>query len=115
MPRLGYTSWEGTLLVSRNVISLVGNLTKSGDAGGGLQIGNGSANISITQNKIDGGNGNGITLGDPIKPNDQIPPFIYQVSIDNNEISGMGLSGIGVPRLLSNVSTENESFQLHQI
>ncbi len=96
------------ILVSRNTISLVGTITKSVDAGGGLQIGNGSTNISIVHNKIEGGNGNGITIGDPIKPGVN-SSFIYQISINNNEISDMGLSGIGLPRLLPNGQVENDS------
>ena len=96
------------ILVSSNSISLLGAITKSDDAGGGIHIANGSANISIVQNKIKGGNGNGITIGDPKKPGVDTP-FIYQVTINNNEISDMGLSGIGLPRLLPNDQVKNDS------
>lgn len=86
------------ITVARNAIS--SQFLTTWGVGGGIQIGNGSKDISILQNKIVGGSGNGITLGDPLSNPDVQARFIYRVRIENNEISGMGLSGIGVPRLL---------------
>ncbi len=93
-------------------------------AQGGIQIGGGSEGVKIIRNRIIGGNGNGITLGhvpvqnpdgtigishDRIKSyleitnedynflRDKMIAFVYEVSIEDNMIVNMGLSGIGVP------------------
>jgi len=93
-------------------------------AQGGIQIGGGSERVKIIRNKIIGGNGNGITLGHVPVQNpdgtigvsgerfksyrettneeynflrDQMIPFVYEVSIEENMIVNMGLSGIGMP------------------
>lgn len=93
-------------------------------ARGGIQIGGGSEKVKIIRNRIIGGNGNGITLGHVPKQNadgtigirnermtyyptatdekfnflrDNMIPFVYDVSIEDNMILNMGLSGIGVP------------------
>lgn len=90
----------------------------------GIQIGGGSEGVEIIRNTIIGGNGNGVTLGHvPVqKPDgtvgiskermkyyleitneeynflsDTLVPFVYDVSIEDNMIKNMGLSGIGVP------------------
>ncbi len=90
-------------------------------ASGGIQIGGGSEAIRIIGNRILGGSWNGITLGD--FPNDllerfpqyrnypaynrldapaieilagQFKSFLYDISIQDNHIQGMGLNGIGV-------------------
>jgi len=90
----------------------------------GIQIGGGSERVKIVGNRIVGGNGNGITLGHvPVKSpdgttgisnerikfylkttneeynflRDKMIPFVYEVSIEDNMIVNMGLSGIGVP------------------
>jgi len=49
-------------LVERNTIIALG-VRRSITAAGGLQIGGGSEHVSIRRNLIQGGNGNGITLG----------------------------------------------------
>jgi Right handed beta helix region len=64
---------------------------------GGIHVGNGSENIKVLNNIIEYGSGNGITLGDRFSEGKN--PFIYDVLIDNNSISNMGLTGIGLPRL----------------
>jgi hypothetical protein len=93
-------------------------------AQGGIQIGGGSEGVKIIRNRIIGGNGNGITLGHVPEQNadgsigirnermtyyptatdvefnflrDNMIPFVYDVSIEDNMILNMGLSGIGVP------------------
>ena len=93
-------------------------------AQGGIQIGGGSEKVKIIRNRIIGGNGNGITLGHVPEQNadgsigirneqmtyyptatdeefnflrDNMIPFVYDVSIEDNMILNMGLSGIGVP------------------
>ena len=71
---------------------------------GGIQIGGTSEKISIWQNEIIGGKGNGITLGH-VHENEQQYTFsvkettysyspIYGISIEENVILQMGLSGI---------------------
>jgi hypothetical protein len=115
------------IMAARNIISvaptiiLIRALSTRG-MGDGIQIGNGSENITILGNKIDKVYGNGITLGDQPRhpdPDQPIPEgqasFIYRVQIDSNEISRTGLCGIGVPRLLSSDSTNGEPFQLTQM
>ncbi|MBV6425972.1 MAG: hypothetical protein KIPDCIKN_00463 [Haliscomenobacter sp.] len=72
---------------------------------GGIQIGCTSEGVAIMDNEIIGGRGHGIVLGDvdvwtlPPPPGDDVYPsppcFIYDISIWNNHISDMGLSGIG--------------------
>ena len=93
-------------------------------AKGGIQIGGGSEMVRITSNRITGGYGNGITLGDlPVEGGlgadfkgrlyvDQLDAthqqyleqnflgFLYEIAIENNYIAGMGLSGIGVAAFL---------------
>lgn len=88
---------------------------------GGIQIGGGSEAIKIIGNRILGGSWNGITLGD--FPEDllerypqyknyaaynrldapareilagQFKSFLYNISIHDNHIQGLGLNGIGV-------------------
>ncbi len=94
-------------------------------AKGGIQIGGGSELVSINNNQIIGGFGNGITLGS--LPDDliqgqghgklyfhhvsgqelkmlreEMPAFLYDIRIENNSITNMGLSGIGVPAFIHN-------------
>ena len=93
-------------------------------AKGGIQIGGGSEMVRITRNLIRGGYGNGITLGSLPEARDQGFDFrnkvyierlefeqqkffdenfigsLYEISIENNYIAGMGLSGIGVAAFL---------------
>ena len=93
-------------------------------AKGGIQIGGGSEMVRITYNRIIGGYGNGITLGDlPVEGRlgadfkgmlyvDQLDAthkqyleqnflgYLYEIAIENNYIAGMGLSGIGVAAFL---------------
>ena len=93
-------------------------------AQGGIQIGGGSERVKIIRNRIIGGNGNGITLGHVPEQNpdgsigirnermtyyptatddefnflrDNMIAFVYEVSIEDNMILNMGLSGVGVP------------------
>lgn len=90
-------------------------------AKGGIQIAGGSELVYIIRNKIVGGAGNGITLGNvPTEGesgdqfahgiyydnldarqrdylNERFNAFIYEIIIENNLIANMGLSGIGVP------------------
>jgi hypothetical protein len=71
---------------------------------GGIQIGGTSEKISIRENEIIGGNGNGITLGHVheddnqylFKVNNTAYSYspIYEISIEENLILQMGLSGI---------------------
>jgi hypothetical protein len=76
---------------------------------GGIQIGDGSQKIKILANEISGGSGNGITLGDrTIGGEASKAKLIYEVSIDSNDISTMGLSGIGIPRLFLPGDHEND-------
>jgi hypothetical protein len=93
-------------------------------ARGGIQIGGGSEMVRITRNRISGGYGNGITLGSLPESREQGFQFkgklyfnrleveqqqfldenflgsLYEISIENNYIAGMGLSGIGVAAFL---------------
>lgn len=93
-------------------------------AKGGIQIGGGSEMVRITYNRIIGGSGNGITLGDlPVKGDlgshfrdrlyvDKLDTmhqqyleqyflgYLYEIAIEDNFIAGMGLSGIGVAAFL---------------
>lgn len=95
-------------------------------AKGGIQIGGGSEMVRITYNRIIGGYGNGITLGDlPVEGRlgdhfigklyvEQLDDmhqqyleqhflgYLYEIAIENNYIAGMGLSGIGVAAFLHN-------------
>jgi hypothetical protein len=93
------------ITIAKNVISVVPNIitiarSLMGEGvGDGFRIGNESEDITIIQNEIDGGFGNGITLGDPRFPGDSSLHFIYKVRLEGNKISNMGLCGIGVPRL----------------
>jgi len=89
-------------VISRNIATIMGVGIRDEGIGGGIQIGSGSNEINIIQNRIIGGSGNGITLGDAVKdPNGNYLPPIYRVTIEDNVISDMDLSGIGVPRLLT--------------
>ncbi len=72
-------------------------------AQGGIQIGGTSEKISIRENEIIGGYGNGITLGHLKKESDIVITrlnsnatslFLYEISIEENKIMQMGLSGI---------------------
>jgi hypothetical protein len=81
----------GEILVEKNRISV--ESPADYQTPGGIQIGGGSEGVKILSNKILGGSANGITLGGDGN-------FIYEVSIDSNDISEMGLSGIGMPRLV---------------
>lgn len=80
---------------------------------GGIQIGGTSERVRILENEIIGGKGNGITLGH-IMENDQNYTFraknvsykyspLYEISIEGNHITSMGLSGISA--LLNNVES----------
>ena len=93
-------------------------------AKGGVQIGGGSEMVRITYNRISGGYGNGITLGDlPVEGRlgadlkgmlyverldashqqyleQNFLGYLYEIAIENNYIAGMGLSGIGVAAFL---------------
>jgi hypothetical protein len=64
---------------------------------GGIQVGGGSERVFVLQNTIIGGRGNGITLG-TILSKDEEAAFLYDITIDGNVISEMGLSGIGTIR-----------------
>jgi hypothetical protein len=86
-------------------------------ASGGIQIAGGSELVTIRGNRIAGGSGNGITLGNiPIEEGkrpsifikelslaskayleENAIPFIYDITIEENNISYMGLSGIAPP------------------
>ena len=86
-------------------------------ASGGIQIAGGSEWVTIRRNRITGGSGNGITLGNiPSEGGQNYPlfiselppaskeyidanaiPFIYDITIEENRISYMGLSGIAPP------------------
>ncbi len=86
-------------------------------ASGGIQIAGGSEWVTIRRNRITGGSGNGITLGNiPSEDGQNYPlfirelppaskafidanaiPFIYDMTIEENSISSMGLSGIAPP------------------
>ena len=86
-------------------------------ASGGIQIAGGSEWVTIRRNRIVGGSGNGITLGNiPSAGEQKSPffvskldtaskayidenaiPFIYDITIEENSISYMGLSGIAPP------------------
>jgi len=88
-------------------------------AHGGIQIGGGSEDVKIDNNKIIGGYGNGITLGhvpriqgddwfhkkvlyDHLSNNEMghmetnYVSHLYELAIENNTITSMGRSGIGV-------------------
>ena len=91
---------------------------------GGIQIGGGSELVRIKNNRIAGGFGNGITLGslpDALIQGqerygvmfykevteqerklltEELDAFLYDISIENNTITNMGLSGIGVPAFM---------------
>jgi hypothetical protein len=91
-------------------------------ARGGIQIGGGSELVSIKNNQIVGGLGNGITLGslpDAISQGheqhiflkditeqerkillEELEAYLYDIRIENNTITNMGLSGIGVPAFM---------------
>jgi hypothetical protein len=93
-------------------------------AKGGIQIGGGSEMVRITYNRITGGYGNGITLGnlpeggrigatfkgmlyveelDAVRLEQLEQNFLgylYEIAIENNFIAGMGLSGLGVAAFL---------------
>ena len=95
-------------------------------AKGGIQIGGGSELVRIKNNQIVGGFGNGITLGSLpdalIRDQDHagrifyshvseqerkilqqdLNAFLYDIRIENNSITNMGLSGIGVPAFMHN-------------
>ncbi|HMG89820.1 MAG TPA: DUF6519 domain-containing protein [Chryseolinea sp.] len=65
---------------------------------GGIQIGGGSERVTILRNEIFGGKGNGITLGHVHRPThdlDAFSVFLYDITIQSNEIREMGLSGVG--------------------
>ncbi len=86
-------------------------------ASGGIQIAGGSELVTIRRNRIVGGSGNGVTLGSipseggqkyPILISELSPdsktyideksiPYIYSITIEENSISYMGLSGIAPP------------------
>lgn len=86
-------------------------------AAGGIQIAGGSEFVSIRHNRIVGGSGNGVTLGslprrgqqksalfiselDTDTKNfidEQAIPFVYDITLEDNSISYMGLSGIAPP------------------
>lgn len=85
---------------------------------GGIQVGGTSEKINIWQNEIIGGKGNGITLGH-VQAQEQQFTFsvreitynyspVYEISIEENVIMQMGLSGIS--SLLS--SEKGESYNL---
>ncbi len=89
-------------------------------AKGGIQLGGGSEMVRISDNRIIGGSGNGITLGHlPVRgaPGSSLHKriiissldpeileyllhnfsgFLYGITIEKNDILGMGLSGISV-------------------
>jgi hypothetical protein len=93
-------------------------------AKGGIQVAGGSELVRILRNRIIGGSGNGITLGDlptegdlgtffknrlfieKMEPNHQgylenkFSAYLYEIIIENNFIVNMGLSGIGVVAFL---------------
>jgi hypothetical protein len=72
---------------------------------GGIQIASGSNGIKIRQNKINGGQGNGITLNSSnfiLETDETFTSFLrnvdqkmYDITIQDNEIINMGLAGIG--------------------
>ena len=84
----------------------LGRYTKEYLAAGGIQIGGTSEKVWILENEIIGGKGNGITLGHLPEASDiNINKFaynnttiifaaLYDIKIDGNNISQMGLSGI---------------------
>jgi hypothetical protein len=84
-------------------------------AEGGIQIGGTSEKVSIRENEIIGGKGNGITLGHvhnddnqyAFKQNNTSYKYspLYEISIEENLILQMGLSGISC--LLSNENGES--------
>lgn len=106
------------------------------EARGGIQIAGGCERVKVLDNRISGGSGNGITLGNSLdltelldvtggagsgaredlidhidedlvaEEREGVPDleellaFIYEVQIDRNDISNMGLSGIGRARVI---------------
>lgn len=96
-------------------------------ARGGIQIGGGSEQVRVKNNRIVGGNGNGITLGHlPTEGDlgkavqkmtyvrglsaqykeqlsDKLLGTLYDITIEDNAIHYMGLSGIGLAAFFSRV------------
>jgi len=92
-------------------------IDSSYQASGGIQIAGGSELVTIRRNRIVGGSGNGLTLGNiPSEKGQKFPifiseldtaskafidenaiPYVYNIMIEENSISYMGLSGIAPP------------------
>lgn len=83
----------------------LGRYSKAYLADGGIQIGGTSEKVWILENEIIGGKGNGITLGHIAESDNDNFRFrlsnvaiayapLYDIKIDGNRISQMGLSGI---------------------
>ncbi len=84
---------------------------------GGIQIAAGCERIKVVENRIAGGAGNGITLGSNLDLSDlsanaeaispetapeitwEVLDSIYDISVNGNDITNMGLSGIGIPEV----------------
>jgi Family of unknown function (DUF6519)/Right handed beta helix region len=123
--RLFYTPRFAAFRFLRTTFSYVANLASVAklaySAQGGIQIGGGSERVKIINNEVIGGRGNGITLGhipeDAIddatlkkssylfaelapeilsKLKDLFVGFLYEITIEQNAIRQMGLSGVGV-------------------
>lgn len=125
-----------SLLASTFEYQRVQHLTQALDyqAKGGIQIGGGSEQVRVINNRIIGGRGNGITLGHlPTEgelgkvlkermyieklPNDQALQLkenllgtLYEIAIEANTIRYMGLSGIG---LAAFISSERLGLMIH--
>lgn len=111
-PRITYRAGYGIkfqvyLLIKYLTLYAPSGKYKSGyNATGGIQIGGTSERVTIRQNEIIGGHGNGITLGDVNTGNEAgILGFnyksfqfsyspLYEICIEENKILQMGLSGI---------------------
>jgi hypothetical protein len=119
--------WPGIFVAADRVLIKENNIKVTPDLGttavaavsqgrGGIQIGNTSDDVRVIDNLIQGGIGNGITLGsltavsadtgateqwvgwvdDPNTGNYQSIGMLYDIRIENNRILDMGLNGIGV-------------------
>jgi hypothetical protein len=77
------------MLIERNQLRAEGAEGSRRTSRGGLQIGGGSQTVEIRRNHIEGGNGNGITLGSiRFVPRDELDDPVFTAEIDGNTGDG---------------------------